>query len=45
MAMDFESGRVPENDPVDVQVFSFFELLDLDYPLALDNYQRPYVWQ
>jgi hypothetical protein len=32
------------NDVVDVNVFSFAQLLELEYPLALDNYQRAYVW-
>ena len=31
-------------EQVDVQVYTFTELLTLSYPLALDNYQRPYVW-
>lgn len=29
---------------VEVEVKTFVDLLDLDFPLALDNYQRPYVW-
>jgi len=29
---------------VKVKVKSFLELQELQYPLALDNYQRPYVW-
>jgi hypothetical protein len=30
---------------VNVQVKSFSKLQKLKYPLALDNYQRPYVWK
>ena len=29
---------------IDVEVMSFNELTNLDYPLMIDNYQRPYVW-
>ena len=35
---------IKTNEQVDVQVYNFSQLLTLGYPLALDNYQRPYVW-
>lgn len=37
-------ASINTSEQVDVQVYTFSELLNLGYPLALDNYQRPYVW-
>ncbi|WP_067521905.1 DUF262 domain-containing protein [Endozoicomonas ascidiicola] len=35
---------IKPSEQVEVQVYNFSQLLTLGYPLALDNYQRPYVW-
>jgi len=36
--------RFSEAQPVNVTMATFTELMSLDRPLALDGYQRPYVW-